>query len=143
MRIPSPAGSSRLPSNPFMRASGRSATKHRSQTTEPSARRNVTVAAAKPASATRLATERLQEQDEGGTKQHDEHRREDQDHEWEEDLDRRFLCTFLSGRSPTPPHLLSEIAHDLSNRDTKRLALDDRTHEGAHRRRVDAVEHVH
>src|SRR5436305_1370473 len=146
--MPSPGGSSRRPSNPFMRGSIRSATVHRSHTAVPSSRTSVTKLREARGGATldaklARATECPEEEEEGGPEQDNEHRREDQQHEREQDLDRRLLCTLLRVLAPAPPHLVREVAHDLADRDAERLALDDRADEGAHRGRVDAREHAH
>src|SRR5258708_3642927 len=55
----------------------------------------------------------LNEREDGRAEQDDEHGREDEQNEWEQDLDRGLLCLLLRYRTSPPPHLLSEIAHDL------------------------------
>src|SRR5438128_2393086 len=111
MSIASPAGSARLPSSPFIRGSIRSATTHDSQTVVPSSRRSETtpLAPRRPGrAAASLATECPEEEEEGGPEQDDEHGREDQQHEREQDLDRRLLCLFLRRLPPAPAHLERE-----------------------------------
>src|SRR5215210_3039923 len=88
------------------------------------------------------ATEGFEELENRRPEQDDEHGREDQEDEREEDLDRSLLGSLLGGGAAPLAHLHREHSHDLADRDAERLALDDRAHERAHRRRLRADEHV-
>src|SRR5437016_13003150 len=117
----------------------------------PSGRRSVTTpravrmlglsASARPPDCTRLATglqgpQSTEEEEDRRPEQDHEHRREDEEHEWEQDLDRRLLGLLLCNGIASPAHLVSEIAHDLPDRDTKAFALDDRADERSHRGQI-------
>src|SRR6266540_2413141 len=150
MSSPSPARSDRRPRSPFIRGSIRSATAQRSQITEPSSRANATtpravreVAAVGSADSTRLdPTQSSNEEEDGRAEQDHEHRRENQEHKREQDFDRRFLGLFLCNGVAPPTHLVSQVTHDLPDRDTEPLALHDRADERSHRRGVAAGKHV-
>src|SRR5882724_1934896 len=150
INIPSPDASSRLPSSPFIRGNMRPATTHLSQIVEPSA-----VLSATTPRAVRIArssgtgrskgldlTERPDHEKHRRAEQDHEHGREDEENEWEQDLDRCLLGTFLGNRVPPPAHLVGEVAHDLPDRHTEPFALDDRADERSHRRRVATTQHV-
>src|SRR6266542_1647139 len=135
MSSPSPARSDRRPRSPFIRGSIRSATAQRSQITEPSSRANATtpravreVAAVGSADSTRLdPTQSSNEEEDGRAEQDHEHRRENQEHKREQDFDRRFLGLFLCNGVAPPTHLVSQVTHDLPDREPHALLLERQT----------------
>ena len=87
-------------------------------------------------------SESLEDADHDRHEDHDEERRHDQEEDGEEDLDRRLLRALLRVGPLPLPHLEREVAHDLTRRDTHRLALRDRAHEHAHTGGVDPLQEV-
>ena len=60
---------------------------------------------------------------------HNEHCRQDQEAEREEQLDRSLLRSFLGHLPAALPHVDRKVAQDLPDRDTERLALENRLNE--------------
>ena len=75
-----------------------------------------------------------------GPRMIDEHRREDQEDEREEDLDRRLLGALLDRRaSAAPASRLAWLRRICADRDAEPVALHHRAHERAHGGRVAAA----
>src|SRR5436190_778315 len=58
------------------------------------------------------------------------------------DLRAPSVRPFLGAGLPALAHLLGEVAHEVTDRHTEPLALDDRPDEAVHRRGVATLEHV-
>src|SRR5262245_31900428 len=72
----------------------------------------------------------------------DEDRRQDQEHERYQQLDRRFLSLLLGHLTTALAHVDRKISHDLTDRYAEPFSLDHRAYERTQVRGVDALAHL-
>src|SRR5215211_5078726 len=87
-------------------------------------------------------TQCLDDAVEAREKDDDEYRRQDQEGQWEQHLDRSLLRLLLNDLAAARSQIAREVAHDLADGDAHRLALRDGAAERSHGGRVAPPEHV-